>query len=222
MQATIRDTDVNILLVQEPPLLDRTPPTLDDFHCFPSHKQACQTVTYVRKKTFRSTSVISDPHPDSLVVSLILYSKDRKPLTINLANCYNRLQNCNWRTRGQPTRSLDPLIHETFALADLVAGDMNKHHPKWEAGYQSSQRAQNLVDICNAPKLHLANTPNIITSYPINNNRPAMLDLNFCKQDQITVRNWHTHLEQKALNHTPISYQAWSKTGTHQEYKRYN
>jgi len=67
IQAAIRDTDANILLVQEPPLLNGTPPNLDDFHCFPAHKEACQTVTYVRKKAFKSTSVISDPHADFLV-----------------------------------------------------------------------------------------------------------------------------------------------------------
>jgi len=95
MQAAIADTDANILLVQEPPLLYGTPPTLDDFHCFPSHKQACRAATYVRKKAFKSTSVISDPHADFLVVSLTLHSKDCKPPTINIANCYNRLQNHN-------------------------------------------------------------------------------------------------------------------------------
>ena len=130
MQAAISDTDANILLVQEPPLLNGTPPPIDDFHCFPSRKQACRAVTYVRKKAFKLTSVISDPHADFLVVLLTLHSKDRKPPTISIANCYNRLQNCNWRTRDQPTHSLDTLFHEIFALADLVAGDMNKHHPR--------------------------------------------------------------------------------------------
>jgi len=130
MQAAIPDTDANILLVQEPPLLAGTPPNLDDFQCFPSHKQACWTVTYVRKKGFKSTSVISDPYPDFLVVSLKLHSKDREPPTISIANYYNRLQNCNWRTRDQPTHSLDTLFHEIFALTDLVAGDRNKHHPR--------------------------------------------------------------------------------------------
>jgi len=99
---------------------------------------------------------------------------------------------------------------------------MNKHHPRWETGRQPSQWAQNLVDICNAANFHLANTPNTLTSYPTNNSRPAVLDLTFFNQDQITVSNWHTHLEHKALDHTPISYQAWPKTGTHQEYKGYN
>jgi len=95
MQAAISGTDANILLVQEPPLLNGTPHTLDDFHCFPSHKQACRTVTYVRKKAFKSTSVISDPYADFLGVSAMLHSKDREPPTINIANCYNRLQNRN-------------------------------------------------------------------------------------------------------------------------------
>jgi len=130
-----------------------------DVHCVPSHKQACWTVTYVSKKAFKSTSVISDLHTDFLVVSLILHSKNRKPPTINITNCCNRLQNCNWRTQDQPTHSLDALLHEIFALADLVAGDMNKHHPKWEDGHQASQWAPNLVDICNAATFHLPNTP---------------------------------------------------------------
>jgi len=52
-------------------------------------------------------------------------------------------------------------------------------------------------------------------TYPINNNRPAVLDLTFFNQDHVIVRNWHTHLEHKALYHTPISYQAWPKTGMH-------
>jgi len=60
MQAAIIDTDMNILLVQEPLLPDRIPPTPDDFHCFLSSKQACRSVTYVRKKAFKSSSVISD------------------------------------------------------------------------------------------------------------------------------------------------------------------
>jgi len=213
MQAAIPDTDANILLVQEPPLLDGTPSTLDDFHCFPSQKQACRTVTYMRKKVFKPTSVISDPHAEFLVVSLTLHSKDYKPPTINIANCYNRLQNRNRRTRDQPTHSLDALFHEIFALADLVAGDMNKHHPRWESGRHPSQWAQNLVDICNAADFRLANTPDTPTSYPINNNRPAVLDLTFFNQDHITVRNWHTHLEHKDQDHTAISYQAWPKTG---------
>jgi len=139
MQAAIPDTDANILLVQEPPLCNGTPPTLHDFQYFLSNKQACQTVSYVRKKAFKSTSVISDPHADFLVVSVTLHSKDCKPPTINIANCYNRLQNPNWRTRDQPTHSLDTVFHEIFALADLVAGDMNKHHPKSENGRQPSQ-----------------------------------------------------------------------------------
>jgi len=130
MQAAITDTGANILLVQEPPLLNGTPPPLDDFHCFPSYKQACQTVTYIRKNAFKSTLVISDPHADFLVVSLTLHSKYHKPPTINIANYDNRLQNRNWRTRDQPTHSLDTLFHEIFTLADLVAGDMNKHHPR--------------------------------------------------------------------------------------------
>ena len=222
MQAAIPDTDANILLVQEPLLLDGTPYTLDDFHCFASHKQACQTGTYVRRKAFKSTSVISDPYSDFLVVLLTLYSKDRKPTTINIANCYNRLQNCNWRIRDQPTHSLDTLFHEIFTLADLVAGHINKHHHKWENGHQPSQWAQNLVDICNAANLWLANCPNTPTCYSIKNNRLAVLDLIFFNQEHITVRNWHSHLEYKALDHTPISYQAWPKTGTHQEYKGYN
>ena len=83
---------------------------------------------------------------------------------------------------------------------------MNKHHPRWEAGRQPSQWALNLVDICNAANFRLANTPNLLTSYPINSSRPAVLDLTFFNQDQITVSNWHTHLEHKALDHTPISY----------------
>ena len=95
MQAAILDTNANIRLVQEPSLLDGTPPTWDDFHCFPSHKQACRTVTYMRKKAFKSTSLISDPHADFLLVLLTLHSKDRKQPMINIANCYNRLQNCN-------------------------------------------------------------------------------------------------------------------------------
>jgi len=99
MQAAIPDMDANILLVQEPPLPNGTTPPLDDFHCFLSHKQACRIVTYVRKKAFKSTSVISNPHADFLVVSVTLHSKDRKPPTINIANCYNRLQNRNWRTQ---------------------------------------------------------------------------------------------------------------------------
>jgi len=138
MQAATADTDANILLIQEPPLLNGTPPPLDDFHCFPSHKEACRTVTYVRKKAFKSTSVISDTHVDFLVVSVTLHSKDPKPPTISIANCYNRLQNRNWRTRDQPTHSLDTLFHEILALADLVAGDMNKHHRRWETGRQPS------------------------------------------------------------------------------------
>jgi len=222
MQAAIPDTDANILLVQEHPLLDGTPSTLDDFHCFSSHKQACRAVTYVRKKAFKSTSVISDPHADFVVMSVILHSKDRKSPSINIANCYNRLQNRNWRTRDQPTHPLDALFHEIFALADLLVGDMNKHHPRWEAGRQPSQWAQNLVDIYNAADFRLANTPNTPTLYPINDNKPAVLDLAFFNQDHITVTNWHTHLEHKAQDHTPISYQAWPKTGTHQEYKGYN
>jgi len=222
MQAAIPDTNANILLVQEPPLLNGTPPTLDDFDCFPFYKQACRTVTYVRKKAFKSTSVISEPHANFLVVSVTLHSKDCKPPTINIANCYNRLQNRNWRTRDQLTHSLDPLFHEIFALADLVAGDMNKHYSRWEAGRQPSQWAQNLVDICDAANFRLAKTPNTPTSYPINNNRPAMLDLTFFNQDHVTVRNWHTHLQHKAQDHTLISYQAWPKTGTHPEYKGYN
>jgi len=128
---TMPDTDANILLVQEAPLLDGTPPTLDDFHCFLSNKQACRTVTYMRNKAFKSTSSISDPHADFLVVMLTLHSKDRKPPTINIANCYNRLQNRKWRTREQPTHSLHTLVYEIFTLADPVAGDMNKHHPRW-------------------------------------------------------------------------------------------
>jgi len=91
LQAAMPDTDANILLLQEPPLLDGTPPTIDDFHCFPSQKQASQTVTYMRKKPFILISVISDPHRDFLVVSQTLHSKDRKPATINIANCYNKL-----------------------------------------------------------------------------------------------------------------------------------
>jgi len=222
MQAAIPDTDANILLVQEPPLLNGTPLPLDDFHCFPCRKQACWTVTSVRKKAFKSSSVISDPHADFLVVSVTLHSKDRKPATINIANCHYRLQNRNWRTRDQPTHSLDALFHEIFALADLVAGNMNKQYPRWETGRQPSQWAQNLVDICNAANFRLANIPNTLTSYPINNNRPATLDLTFFNQDHITVRDWHTHLEHKALDHTPMSYQAWNKIGTQQEYKGYN
>jgi len=222
MQATIPNTDANILLVQEPPLLNGTLPPLDDFHCFPSHKQACQVVTYIRKKAFKSTSVISDPHTDFLVVSVTLHSKDRKAPTINIANYYNRLQNRNWRTWDQPTDSLNALFQQIFALADLVAGDMNKHHPRWETSRQPSQWAQNLVDICNAANFRLANTPNIFTSYPINNSRPVVLDLLFFNQDQITVKNWHTHPEHKALDHTPISYQAWPKTGMYQKYKGCN
>jgi len=128
MQAAIADTDRNILLVQEPPLLNGTPPTLDDFHCFPSYKQPCQTVTFMKNKAFKSALVISDPHVNFLVVSITLHSKDRKPPRINIANCYNRLQNHNWRTRDQPTHSLDTPFHEIFTLADLVAGNMNKHH----------------------------------------------------------------------------------------------
>jgi len=99
---------------------------------------------------------------------------------------------------------------------------MNKHHPRWETGRQPSQWAQNLVDICNAANFHLANTPNTPTSYPINNNRSAVLDLTFFNQEHITVRNWHTHLEHKPLDHTPLSYPAWPKMGMHQEYKGYN
>jgi len=99
---------------------------------------------------------------------------------------------------------------------------MNKHHPKWEIGRQPSQWAQNLVDICNAANFRLANTPNTFTSYPIDNSRPAVLDLTFFNQEHITVRDWHTHVEHKALDHTPISYQAWPKIGTDQEYKAYN
>ena len=68
MQAAIPDTDANMLLVQEPLLLDGTPPTLDDYHCFLSHKQACRAVTHVRKKAFKSTSVIVDLYGDFLVV----------------------------------------------------------------------------------------------------------------------------------------------------------
>ena len=131
------------------------------------------------------------------------------------------LQNHNWRTRDQPTHSLDPLFHEIFTLADLVAGYMNKHNPRWETGRQPSQWAQNLVDICNAANFCLANTPNILTFYPMNNGRPAVLDLTFFNQGQITISNWHTHPEHKALDHTPISYQAWPKMGTYQEYKGY-
>jgi len=183
IQAAISDTDVNILLVQEPLLLDGTPRILDDFHCFLLHKQACRTVTYVQKIAFKSSSVISDPHAYILVVLLTLHSKDHKPPTINIASYYNRLQNCNWRTRDQPTHSFDSLFHEIFALADIVADDMNKHHPKWEAGRQLSQWAQNLVDISNAANFCLANTPNIFTSYSINNNRPAALDLTFVNQN---------------------------------------
>jgi len=130
MQAAIPDTDTNILLVQGSLLLNGTPPTLDDFHCFLSHKQACRTVTYVRRKAFKSTLVISDPHANFLVVSLTLHSKDHKPPTINIANCYTRLQNRNWRMRDQPTYSLDALFHEIFAVADIVAGDLNKYHPR--------------------------------------------------------------------------------------------
>jgi len=91
MQAAIPDTEANILLVQEPPLLNGTPPSLDDFHCFPSHKQACRTITYMRKKAFKSTLIISDLDVDFLIVSVTLHSKDRRPSTINIANCYNRL-----------------------------------------------------------------------------------------------------------------------------------
>ena len=99
---------------------------------------------------------------------------------------------------------------------------MNKHHSKWQNSHQLSQWAQNLVNIYNAADLRLANTPNIATSYPINNNMPAVLDLTIFNRDHIIVRNWYTHPEHKALDHTPISYQAWPKTGMHQEYKEYN
>jgi len=130
LQAAITDIDANILLVQEPLPLNGTPPTLANFHCFLSYKQACQAVTYVRKKAFKSTSVILDPHAEFLVMSVTLHSKDRKPPTVNIVNYYNRLHNHNWRTRDQPTHSLDLLFHEIFALADLVADDMNKHYPR--------------------------------------------------------------------------------------------
>jgi len=93
----------------------------------------------VRKNAFKSISIMSDSHADFLIVSLILHSKNRKPPTISIANCYNRLQNCNGRTRDQPRHSLDVLFHEIFALADLVAGHMNKYHPRWEAGRQLCQ-----------------------------------------------------------------------------------
>jgi len=99
---------------------------------------------------------------------------------------------------------------------------MSKHHTRWEAGRQPSQYAQNLVDICSAANFRLANTPNTLISYLINNSRPAVLDHTLFNQDQIIVRNWHTQLEHKALDHTPISFQAWPKTGTHQEYKGHN
>jgi len=124
---------------REYPIDTGTPPTLDDFHGFLSHKQACQTVTYVRRKALKSISVISDPHVDFLVVLLTLHSKDRKPPTVNTAHCYNRHQNCNWRTCDQPTHSLDVLFHEIFTLADLGAGNMNNHHPRWEIGREPSQ-----------------------------------------------------------------------------------
>jgi len=189
MQAAIIDIYTNILLVQEPPLLNGTPPSLDDFHCFPSYKQACRTVIYVRKKSFKSTSIISDPHTAFLVVAVILHSKDCKPSTINIPNCYNRLQNWNWRTCDQPTHSLDTLFHEIFALADLVAADMNEHHSRWETGHEPAQWAQNLVDICNGENFRLANTPNTLTSYLINNSRPAVLDLTFFNQNEIIVSN---------------------------------
>jgi len=215
MQAAISDTDANILLVQEPPLLNGISPSLDNLHCFPSHKQACRAATYVRKKASKSTSVISDPHANFLVVLLILHSKDCKPPTINIANCYNRLQNRNWRTRDQPTYSLDALFYEIFALADLVAGNMKKHYSRWQTGRQPSQWVQNLIDICNAANFRLANTPNTLTSYLINNSRLAILELTFFSQEQVIVSNWHTHLEYKVLDHTPISYQAWPKNGTH-------
>jgi len=138
---------------------------------------------------------------------VILQSKDCKPPTINIANCYNRLQDCNWRTHDQPTHSLDTLFHEIFALTDLVAGDMSKHYPRWKTGGEPSQGAQNLVDICNAANFHLANTPNRLTSYSIKNSRPAVLELSFFNQDQITVSNWHIYLEHPLLEHTLISYQ---------------
>jgi len=99
---------------------------------------------------------------------------------------------------------------------------MNKHHPRWETSYEPYQCAQNLVDICNVANSCLANTPNTLTSYPINHSRPAMLDLTFFNQDQITGNNWDTDLEHKVWDHTSILYQAWPKTGMHQEYKGYN
>ena len=123
---------------------------------------------------------------------MTLHSKNRKPPTINIANHYNRLQNRNWRTCDQPTHSLNSGFHEIFAFVDLVAGDMNKHHPRWETSYEPYQCAQNLVDICNVANSCLANTPNTLTSYPINHSRPAMLDLTFFNQDQITVSRGDT------------------------------
>jgi len=73
--------------------------------------------------------VSSEPHRDFVVTHITLHSTGHKAPAISLANCYNAIENRNQRDRGTPTHSLDALFHEIFSLADVDAGDMNKHHP---------------------------------------------------------------------------------------------
>ena len=82
--------------------------------------------------------VISEPHRDFVVTHITLHSTEHKAPTISLANAYNGIENRNQRDRGSPTHSLDPLFHEIFNLADVVAGDMNKHHPLWSSSTKES------------------------------------------------------------------------------------
>jgi len=219
---TLAETNANVLLIQEPPLSNNTPPHLEDFPCFPSSHNKCRATTYFRKKAFKSAAIISKPHRDYLITFLTLYSTERKKPILKIANVYNALENRNWRSADTPTHSLDLLFHDIFAIADVVSGDMNKHHPLWNPDTSPSPWAQNLADVSEGAQYNLANNPGEITLYPANGNTPSVIDLTFYNPTKTTTTLWQTRPDYRSTDHVPITFNISPSLSSTRKYSGYN
>ena len=166
--------------------------------------------------------VTSEPNRDFVVTHITLPSTDHKAPTMSFANCYNAIENRNQRDKGTPTHSLDALFHEIFSSADVVAGDMNKHHPLWNPTKPMSIWAQNIVDVSRASDFRLANSRGTNTCIPTNNNTPSVIDLIFYKNATTALTNRTALPDHRTLDHIPITFSLSPTEGTSSRYQGFN
>ncbi|PLW24845.1 hypothetical protein PCASD_25896 [Puccinia coronata f. sp. avenae] len=82
--------------------------------------------------------------------------------------------------------------------------------------------AQNLVDTAEGCGFRLANVPNEPTSFPLNGQRPGVLDLAFFDPAATQVTVWKRLLKHKVLDHAPIALGATFTNATTREFRGYN